>query len=229
MDSFEYLEWLKKFEAKKTTDDCYTPPLVYDVVKNWAVREYGLLGRQVVRPFYPGGDYVNAHYPEHCVVIDNPPFSILSKIVRFYNECDVDYFLFAPHLTLFSCKTETNYVVTGSTIIYENKARIKNSFVTNLGSYIIRTAPELERELKTLRKKERKLNKYSYPSNVIRSTSVNVENNFFVKKDDVRFITHLFNKNSNKVKLFGGAFVDRSAKTEHSTEIETDLIQLFLE
>lgn len=55
MESKEYAEWLKKFEVKKTTDDCYTPPEVYDTVKNWAVEKYNLHGRRIVRPFYPGG------------------------------------------------------------------------------------------------------------------------------------------------------------------------------
>lgn len=41
----EYLEFCKKFEAKKTTDDCYTPPAVYAAVCDWAVAEYELQGR----------------------------------------------------------------------------------------------------------------------------------------------------------------------------------------
>ena len=32
LESDEYLQWLKKFEVKKTTDDCYTPPAIYDAV-----------------------------------------------------------------------------------------------------------------------------------------------------------------------------------------------------
>lgn len=43
-------------------------------------------GRTIVRPFWPGGDYEDFDYPTGCVVIDNPPFSILSKIVRFYED-----------------------------------------------------------------------------------------------------------------------------------------------
>jgi len=74
LDSQEYLEFLGKFELKKTTDDCFTPPAVYDAVRDWAVAEYGLEGREIVRPFYPGGDYQNHDYPPGCVVIDNPPF-----------------------------------------------------------------------------------------------------------------------------------------------------------
>lgn len=59
MKSKTYEEFVEKFKIKKTTDDCYTPPYIYDAVKSWAVNEYGLEGRPVVRPFYPGGDYEN--------------------------------------------------------------------------------------------------------------------------------------------------------------------------
>lgn len=33
-----YEEFVEKFKPKKTTDDCMTPPLVYDAVKDWAWR-----------------------------------------------------------------------------------------------------------------------------------------------------------------------------------------------
>ena len=97
-----YDEFVEKFKPKKTTDDCYTPPEVYEAVKNWAVKEYSLKSKEIVRPFYLGGDFENYDYPADCVVIDNPPFSILSKIVKWYIEKDVKFFLFAPQLTLFS-------------------------------------------------------------------------------------------------------------------------------
>ena len=75
-------------------DEFYTPKRVYEVIKNWAVKRYGLEGREVIRPFYKGGDYKRANYPERCVVIDNPPFSIGSQIVDFYLEKGIDFFLF---------------------------------------------------------------------------------------------------------------------------------------
>lgn len=97
-----YEEFVEKFKPKKTTDDCYTPPAIYEAVKDWAVKEYGIDPATIVRPFYPGGDYERFEYPEGCVVLDNPPFSILSKILRFYDERGIAYFLFAPTLTMFS-------------------------------------------------------------------------------------------------------------------------------
>ena len=76
-DNPEYDAFVEKFKPKKTTDDCYTPENVYEAVRDWAVQEYGLEVREIVRPFWPGGDYERFAYPDGCVVIDNPPFSIL--------------------------------------------------------------------------------------------------------------------------------------------------------
>ena len=38
----DYEGFIEKFKPKKTTDDCYTPPLVYDAVKEWVRKEYGV-------------------------------------------------------------------------------------------------------------------------------------------------------------------------------------------
>lgn len=91
-ESEEYAAFVEKFKQKKTTDDCYTPENIYSAIRDWAVDHYGLGGAQVLRPFYPGGDYEHADYPEGCVVIDNPPFSILSQICRFYMERNIRFF-----------------------------------------------------------------------------------------------------------------------------------------
>ena len=101
----DYDAFVAKFnaDAPKTTDDCFTPQPVYEAILEWLKERVGLEGRCIVRPFYPGGDYENYEYPENCVVVDNPPFSILAKIIRFYVNTGIDYFLFAPALTLFSC------------------------------------------------------------------------------------------------------------------------------
>lgn len=36
----DYEGFVAKFQPKKTTDDCYTPPAVYEAVKAWACRRY---------------------------------------------------------------------------------------------------------------------------------------------------------------------------------------------
>lgn len=38
-ESEEYKQFVEKFKPKKTTDDCYTPPEVYEAVKQWVLSE----------------------------------------------------------------------------------------------------------------------------------------------------------------------------------------------
>lgn len=130
----EYQEFLEKFKLKKTTDDCYTPAPVYDAVAKYVEETYGISRDKFVRPFYPGGDYVNEKYPEGCVVVDNPPFSIMSEILRFYDSKGIKFFLFAPTLTLFSSSSGSTCTALPCTlaVIYENGASVNTSFLTNL-------------------------------------------------------------------------------------------------
>ena len=63
-DNPEYNSFVAKFEPKKTTDDCYTPPLVYAAIRDWVCDRYDIDPACIVRPFFPGGDFVNYDYPE---------------------------------------------------------------------------------------------------------------------------------------------------------------------
>lgn len=64
-----------------TADDCYTPEPIYRCVLDWAVRRYHIgADTRIIRPFYPGGDYKREDYSGDCIVVDNPPFSILPSI-----------------------------------------------------------------------------------------------------------------------------------------------------
>lgn len=131
----DYEGFVEKFKAKKTTDDCYTPPAVYEAVLGWVRERYGLTEDvPIVRPFWPGGDYEHHDYPEDSVVIDNPPFSVLAKIVRFYQERKVRFFLFAPSLTLlgYAKVGGVSLVACSASVTYENKAKVGTAFVTNL-------------------------------------------------------------------------------------------------
>ena len=166
-----YEEFTAKFEPKRTTDDCYTPPEVYDCVLRWAHREYGFDLAKVARPFYPGGDYEREDYSEGCTVVDNPPFSILSKIVKHYQERGVGFFLFAPTLTCMGIRNCCK-VVTGVGVTYANGASVNTSFVTNLDPAQARSAPDLRSELdaaieRLRREKAKALPKYEYPDEVL--------------------------------------------------------------
>lgn len=94
-----YKIFVDKFKPKKTTDDCYTPEPVFNAVLDWVVKEYGIDREKIIRPFWPGCDYTEFDYPEDATVVDNPPFSIITKICRDYQTAGVKFFLFSPYLT----------------------------------------------------------------------------------------------------------------------------------
>lgn len=174
----EYQEFLAKFELKKTTDDCYTPAPVYDAVAKYVEEQYGISRAKFVRPFYPGGDYQKENYPKDCAVVDNPPFSLLAEIVRFYLQRGIRFFLFAPTLTLFSSSPSSSSsctaIPTKLAVIYENGASVNTSFLTNMDPPHIRlrSAPKLyamvEEGIKEFTETIKKsLPKYAYPPHII--------------------------------------------------------------
>lgn len=60
----DYESYVAKFQGKeKTTDDTFTPPDVFEAVVKYVGEVYDLSGKEILRPFYPGGDYENAEYP----------------------------------------------------------------------------------------------------------------------------------------------------------------------
>ena len=126
-----YEEFVDKFKPKKTTDDCMTPPAVYDIIADWVAARYGVARSDMVRPFWPGADYQSFDYGGR-VVVDNPPFSILGKILKYYNENNIKYFLFAPMLTCFNHLNKADAVLIKPAITYENGAHVRTAFLTNL-------------------------------------------------------------------------------------------------
>ncbi len=166
-ESQNYLEWLKKFEVKHTTDSCFTPPAIYDAVCSWAVNEYHLQGRNILRPFVPGGDYQAVDYQPGDVVIDNPPFSLTTQIVRYYEANSVDYFIFANHLTLFY-PDALGAVIVNEAIVYDNGASISTGFLTNLDPHKVRSAPDLKAAIRQIQNAQAAAPpKYTYPPQVI--------------------------------------------------------------
>ena len=172
----DYEGFVDKFRPKLTTDDCYTPPEVYDVVADYVANRFGLDRGTFVRPFYPGGDFERFDYPEDRVVVDNPPFSILARIKRFYVERDIPFFLFAPSLTILSGMREPagiDHIVCNACVTYENGAVVRTGFVTNLAPDIaMETAPELGRAVneacdRLAKQGKRELPKYAYPDDVL--------------------------------------------------------------
>ena len=171
----EYNEFLDKFEQAKTTDDCYTPENIYEAIRNYVAEEYNVSRANFMRPFYPGGDYQREKYQPGCVVVDNPPFSILHEIVDFYLEKGVKFFLFRPTVSLFNYSTRNvTLLPCASAITYENGRRVNTSYLTNLGdlSVIAVTPLKLSKLIKeqddiNLAKLKANLPKYSFPDHVV--------------------------------------------------------------
>lgn len=171
----EYQEFVKKFEAKRTTDDCYTPEVIYEAVADWVANEYNVSRANFVRPFYPGGDYQKEKYKPTDIVVDNPPFSILAEIVRFYNGRGRRFFLFAPSVTCLHYATEKGVtaICVGAAVIYANGAVVSTSFLTNLDNpeIVARTSPSLHNAIKVANDKaqeglHRSMPSYSYPDHI---------------------------------------------------------------
>lgn len=220
----DYDGFVEKFKPKLTTDDCYTPPQIYEIIKNWVVEKYGLQGRTILRPFKPGGDYESEEYPKNCVVIDNPPFSILRGIKDFYITHHVDFVLFAPTLTLFSSTDNVvNYIQVNMPIRYHNGAVVNTSLVTNLGDNLIETAPDLRRRImEAQRKSPIKANvsvkKYEYPEHVISSALldkyVKHVHPFVLKRSEAYFVRILDTQRATKKGIYGGGYLISSKAVE---------------
>ena len=229
-DDEEYQAFLEKFEAKKTTDDCYTPDNIYNAVKKWCVEKYGLQGKKFIRPFYPNGDYQKEDYSGDCVVIDNPPFSIISEICEWYTERGIKFFMFAPTLTLLGIARGTmKYVACGAGVTYENGANVSTSFVTNLGDKKIIASAELreiveEVNKENLRKLHKELPKYSYPDEVLTATMLcymaahgtSIE----IEEKDTYFIRALDSQKESGKGLFGSGFLLSEKATSEKAAAE---------
>lgn len=167
----DYEKFVDKFKPKLTTDDCYTPQPVFDAVEKWVRNHYQLGNVENIRPFKPGGDYQSENY-EGKIVIDNPPFSILSQIVRWYHERGVKFFLFAPHLTLIGAAVgvPTQRVIACARITYENGAIVPTSFITNMAPELggLFVAGSLRAAIEEVQPDERpRLEKYVRPKNLL--------------------------------------------------------------
>ena len=219
-DSEAYTEFVEKFKPKKTTDDCFTPPEIYEVIADWVSKEYGISRARFVRPFYPGGNFEKYDYAPDAVVVDNPPFSIITKIVRWYLRNEVHFFLFAPTLTLFSAVMNIDRCCafpTGVSVVYANGAEVSTSFLTDLEDGIrVRTAPELYKAVNAVserlrRKGKKELPKYSYPDNVITSAIVarwcKYGINYALPADECVGICELESQKATGKTIFGGGLL----------------------
>lgn len=220
----DYDGFVAKFKPQKTTDDCYTPQPVYDAVLEWLRENADIEGREIVRPFWPGGDYEHYDYPDGCVVVDNPPFSIFTKVCRFFQSRNISFFLFASHLTLLS-PVGMNWtgIVCDARVTYENGACVDTSFVSNLfGDIRIMTAPDLLARIKNAAKTKRRLMdlpKYIYPDNVVSAAllgKIASYVKFEVRASECRRVRKLDNQKGGGV--YGGGYLLSDKATARKIE-----------
>lgn len=220
-----------------TPDECYTPPDVYDTVLDYAVERYHLQGKHVVRPFIPGGDYQKYVYDKNDVVIDNPPFSLTTKIVNWYIDHNIPFFLFMNGLYGVSLSRglhgKATVIATNANASFYHKAgdkSIKLGFVTNLEpkNIIIRGDATLTNKLNSLTKKKT-LNKYKYPGNLIKNSDILAAIHRGVEleltTDNCLFKNNLdYNKKHKLCDVYGGCYlVNDKLYAEFKESLKQDL------
>jgi len=227
-DSGEYKSFVEKFKPKRTTDDCFTPEEVYEAVKAWVLEEVpAVLDLRIVRPFYPGGDYQAEDYTG-AVVIDNPPFSILSEIKSFYLEREIPFFLFAPSLTLLTSPSDRlTSIVSDANITYTNGAVVSTGFVSNLfGDLALILAPELKQSIEQTQAKAHSSKgqaRYVYPYHVVSgallSKYVARGLSIRVRQDEVHFVRALDHQRRLRKAIYGSGMLvsDRVAEALRNT------------
>ena len=149
------------------------------------------------------------------------PFSILSKIVKFYVAHNIDFLLFAPHLTLFQNLFKGEKVcalVVDSDIIYENGAHVNTSFLTSMDSAKVRTAPGLKKALNDAQRKGDSKPILEYPKNATTSARLSVVSSvpFRIERDEC-----IYFKDFVEGSAFGGGILMTDAaadRLERATE-----------
>ncbi len=209
----DYDAFLDKFEAKKTTDDCYTPKEVMDIIINYVNERYPLKGKKIIRPFFPGGDFESIEYTDDMVVIDNPPFSIITKICKYYIANGVKFFLFCPHLTAFNSDIDCTHIIASADITYENGATIKTAFVSNMfGDLKIIGDADLHQKFKEIQARNKaNLPKYKYPDHIITVSKVAycIEKgiNVTFDKKDLKHYRGMDAQKKHGKSMFGSGFI----------------------
>lgn len=233
----EYQEFVKKFQAKRTTDDCYTPDVVYDAVAEWVASEYNVSRANFVRPFYPGGDYQKERYKPTDIVVDNPPFSILASIIDWYNERGIRYFLFGPQLTLMGTAAgRCTCLAVGVQITYANGAEVNTSFVTNMDDkdIVARADARLYKNvdaanLSQFEGEKKRMPRYTWPKEVIMSPFLHrcaqYGIDFVLKKDEVHLIEELEMQREFGKQIFGKGYLVSNAVLNRRLQAEAIIEQ----
>jgi hypothetical protein len=235
----EYQAFVDKFKEAKTTDDCYTPPEIYDAIADWVAEEYGITRDRFLRPFRPGGDYQAEEYPEGCAVVDNPPFSILASIIDWYLARNIPFFLFGPTLTIINLlkkqtrKAKCCVILIGNQIMYENGAVVQTSYITNMDKYGLRIeGGGLREKMEAINDRLKKaktatLPKYAYPMHVITGKDYRLAKygqTFRLRREEYSVISEMDAQKKAGKQIFGSGLLisDRAAKEREQLEKAAD-------
>ena len=210
----DYESFLAKFaDNPKTTDDCFTPKDVYEAVVRYVGTVVDLSDKVILRPFFPGGDYENAEYPENGIVIDNPPFSMFLPIVKFFTARRIPFFLFGPGMTIVWASKYCTVLCINNNIVFENGASVACNFASNLfGDIVAMTAPMLSDFIAACKSQntKQKQSQYVYPDNMLCVSELQAickgGVDFAVSRDE----THMIDKmdlHPKKCNIFGTRFL----------------------
>lgn len=222
----DYDGFVEKFKPKKTTDDCYTPPAVYDAVVGWC-RDEGLIAddTEIVRPFWPGADYTLCDYPEGCAVIDNPPFSIYAQVVRWFLDRGIRFLLFGPQLTLSIRRADVCFLPVNVSVTYENGAIVSTGFVTNMIDGVrLWTAPSLRRAVAAAAPPKALIPKNTYPDNFVNCALIGKvaarEVDFKLMSGECEDVSNLDGARAAGKSVFGGGWLisERAAAERAAAE-----------
>ena len=229
-----YEQFIEKFKAKKTTDDCYTPITIYNIVKDFCISEYGIKEENIIRPFKPNGDYINEDYTNK-VVVDNPPFSIFSEIVNYYCDNNIKFFLFCNSLTanfkLFHTK-KVQYLNVALNLTYQNGAIVKTAFCTNLhdNDIFIINKPQLKKDIETennrlVKANKKTIKKIKHHKNIITPALLNKISSvdFNIKYDECCNVRNKDIDGYNS--FFGDAFIinDERAQAQAQAQVQAQV------
>lgn len=118
---------------------------------------------------------------------------------------------------------------TGVTVIYENKASVSTSFVTNLENDRFRTAPKLyarvhEAMNEVLKEMHKELPKYSYPNEVVTSTMLSVYSHYGIdfraNREETAHIRQLDSQKESGKTIFGSGYLVSRAKAAEKAAAE---------
>ena len=138
----------------------------------------------------------------------------MTKVVKFYKDHGIDYFLFAPHLTCIGIRPAHSHICVGVSVTYENGAIVNTSFVSSKGP-LIRSAPDLYRILDEANAANIKAKKgptkpvYTYPDNVLTSSTVALFSKYGIEyREDIGVFVRAMDAQREAGKgIFGSGYI----------------------